>query len=283
MNGRGWLLGVAALLTVACAPAVDVEQERTALLALDREWSQSTKDIDKFTSYFAADGSIYPPGMPVETGAAAIREMFTKMSAAPGFAIQWTATKADVSASGDLGLTAGTYEMTMGGAAERGKYVTVWKKQADGSWKVTDDIFNADAAGPPPSQHAMLTGRDVTWGNTPPGLPAGGKMAVISGDPGKAGPFALRVQLPAGYRIPAHWHPTDEQLTILSGSVALGMGDKFDEAALKDLPAGGYAMLPANMRHFLLARSATTFQVNGMGPFSIIYVNPADDPSKQQK
>ena len=283
MNGRRWLLGLVALLTVACAPAVDVEQERTALLALDREWSQTTKDVDKFTSYFAADASVYPPGMPVETGAAAIREMFTKMSAAPGFAIQWTATKADVSASGDLGLTAGTYEMTMGGAAEKGKYVTVWKKQADGAWKVTDDIFNADAAGPPPSQHAMLTGRDFTWGNTPPGLPAGGKMAVISGDPGKAGPFALRVQLPAGYRIPPHWHPTDEQLTILSGSVALGMGDKFDEAALKDLPAGGYAMLPANMRHFLLARSATTFQVNGMGPFAIIYVNPADDPSKQQK
>jgi len=283
MKGRRWLLGVAALLIVACAPAADVEQERTALLALDREWSQTTKDIDKFMSYFAPDASIYPPGMPVETGAPAIREAFTKMSASPGFAIQWTATKADVSASGDLGLTAGTYEMTMGGAAEKGKYVTVWKKQSDGSWKVTDDIFNADAAGPPPSQHALLTGRDLTWGDVPPGLPAGGKMAVIAGDPGKPGPFALRVQMPAGYRIAAHWHPTDEQLTILSGTVGLGMGDKFDAAALTDLPSGGYAMLPANMRHFLMTKSAATLQVNGMGPFAIIYVNPADDPSKQQK
>ena len=283
MNVRGWLLGLTALVSVACAPSVNVEQERATLLALDREWSQSTKDIDKFMSYFAADGSVYPPGMPVETGAAAIRETFTKMSAAPGFALQWTPTKAEVSASGDLGSTAGTYEMTMGGVAEKGKYVTVWKKQPDGSWKVTDDIFNTDAAGPPPSQHVLLTGRDFTWGDAPPALPTGGKMAVVSGDPGKAGAFVLRVQVPAGYRIAPHWHPADEQLTILSGNVGLGMGEKFDEAALKDLPPGGYALLPAEMRHFLLARSASTFQVNGMGPFALIYVNPADDPSKQQK
>ena len=72
MNRRVLLLGLAALLTVACAPSVNVEQERSALLALDREWSQSTKDVDKFMSYFAADASVYPPGMPVETGAAAI-------------------------------------------------------------------------------------------------------------------------------------------------------------------------------------------------------------------
>ena len=281
MNRRGWLFGLAALLTAACAPSVNVEQERTALLALDREWSQSAKDIDKFMSYFAADASVYPPGMPVETGAAAIRETFTKMGAAPGFALQWTPTKAEVSASGDLGSTAGTYEMTMGGVAEKGKYVTVWKKQPDGAWKVTDDIFNTDAAGPPPSQHVMLTGRDVTWGDAPPALPTGGKMAIVSGDPGKAGPFVLRVQVPAGYRIAPHWHPTDEHVTVLAGNLALGMGEKFDKSSMTSIPVGGYAMLPADMKHFALAKTATTIQVHGQGPFVLTYANPADDPSKR--
>ena len=205
------------------------------------------------------------------------------MSTAPGFALQWTPTKAEISASGDLGTTAGTYDMTMGGIAEKGKYVTVWKKQSDGAWKVTDDIFNADAAGPPSSQHVMLTGRDITWGDGPPALPAGSKLAVISGDPGKAGPFVIRLQMPAGYRIAAHWHPTDEYLTVLSGTLGAGMGNKFDQAALKDLPAGGYAVMPAEMRHFVMAKTATTIQVSGTGPFVLNYVDPADDPSKQQK
>jgi ketosteroid isomerase-like protein/quercetin dioxygenase-like cupin family protein len=283
MNRRVWLLGLAALLTIACAPVVNMEQERSALLALDREWSQSTKDVDKFMTYFAADASVYPPGMPVVTGFVPIRETFTKMSAAPGFALQWTPTKAEISASGDLGTTAGTYDMTMGGVAEKGKYVTVWKKQSDASWKVTDDIFNADAAGPPASQHVMLTGRDITWGDAPPALPAGSKMAVISGDPGKAGPFVVRAQMPPGYRIPPHWHPSDEHLTVLSGTVGVGTGDKFDQAALKDLPAGGYTSMPAEMRHFLMAKTATTIQVSGVGPFVVNYVSPADDPRQQKK
>jgi hypothetical protein len=108
-------------------------------------------------------------------------------------------------------------------------------------------------------------------------------MAVISGDPSKAEPFVIRGQFPAGYRVAAHWHPTAENMTVLSGTVALGMGDKFDEAGLKDLPAGSYAVLPAEMRHFFMSKTAATIQVHGMGPFAVNYVNPADDPSKQQK
>ena len=150
------------LIAAASAPPVNVEHERDALLQLDREWAQTTKDEDEFMMYFAADASAYAPGMPLVTGSAAIREMFTKMSAEPRFALLWNPTKSDVSASGDLGLTAGTYEMTMGGVTERGKYVTAWKKQADSSWKVTDDIFNADVR-QPPSQFVMVTERDLAW------------------------------------------------------------------------------------------------------------------------
>ena len=108
-------------------------------------------------------------------------------------------------------------------------------------------------------------------------------MAVVSGDPTQAQPFVIRAQMPAGYRIAPHWHPTDEHVTVLSGIVSLGMGEKFDQSALKDVPTGGYFVAPAEMRHFFMTRTAATIQVHGMGPFAVNYVNPADDPGRQTK
>ena len=81
--------------------------------------------------------------------------------------------------------------------------------------------------------------------------------------------------------IAPHWHPTDEHVTVVSGTFALGMGDKFDKKQMKELPAGGYALLPAQMRHFAYAKTDAIVQVHGMGPFALTYVNPADDPSKR--
>ena len=91
----------------------------------------------------------------------------------------------------------------------------------------------------------------------------------------------VRLKMPAGYKIAPHWHPTDEHVTVVSGTFALGMGEKFDKATMKGLPAGGYAFLPAEMRHFAMATTAATIQVEGPGPFVLTYVNPADDPSKR--
>jgi ketosteroid isomerase-like protein len=267
--------------SVGCSSSVNVGQERDNLMARDRDWSQSTKDVDKFMTFWASDASAYPPGMPVATGTGAIREVFTRMSSSPGFSVQWTPTKADVSASGDVGYTTGTYQLTMNGVNEKGKYVTVWKKQSDGTWKVGEDIFNADA-GAPPSTHVMVAANSLTWSDPPPVLPPGAKMAVVAGDPSKAEPFALRLQTPAGWKVAPHWHPTDENVTVLSGAVALGMGDSFDQAGMKDLGTAGYSVIPAESHHYFLSKTAATIQVNGMGPFAMTYVNPADDPSKKQ-
>lgn len=129
--------------------------------------------------------------------------------------------------------------------------------------------------------HVLLRAADLKWGQAPPAFEKGASLAVLSGDPGKPGPFVVRLKMPAGYKIAAHWHPTDENVTVIAGTFALGMGDKFDAAALKDVPAGGYGLLPAEMRHFAMARTATTVQVHGTGPFALNYVNPADDPSKR--
>lgn len=130
------------------------------------------------------------------------------------------------------------------------------------------------------SSHIVQTAAEVKWGEPPPVLAKGAMFAVVSGDPGKPAPFVIRLKLPAGYKIAAHWHPTDEHVTVVSGTFALGMGETFDLATLKALPAGGYGLMPAEMRHFAMAKTAAVVQVHGVGPFVLNYVNPADDPSK---
>lgn len=129
-----------------------------------------------------------------------------------------------------------------------------------------------------PSTHVMINPVQVKWGAPPPAFRPGARFAVISGDPGTAGPFTVRLKLPAGFRISPHWHPTDENVTVISGTFSLGMGDKFDRASTTTLTAGGYALLPAEMRHFAWTRGGATVQVHGTGPFVLNYVNAADDP-----
>jgi hypothetical protein len=133
----------------------------------------------------------------------------------------------------------------------------------------------------PGPAHRMVTDAEIAWKESP-ALNPGGRIAVVSGNPGSTGPFTIRLHLPAGYKAAPHWHPTDEFVTVLSGTFAMGMGEVYDESLLKDLPAGGYAAMPAEMRHFGLARTTSVVQVHGMGPFTSIYVNPADDPRQRK-
>src|SRR5215218_5507432 len=122
----------------------------------------------------------------------------------------------------------------------------------------------------------------IPWGPAPPSLPKGAQAAVLSGDPSKPGPFTIRLKMPSGYKIPAHQHSTAEAVTVLSGEFNFGMGDKLDEAKAQKLGPGGFVDLPANMNHFAFATAESVVQINSEGPFSIKYVNPADDPSKSQ-
>lgn len=127
-----------------------------------------------------------------------------------------------------------------------------------------------------------LQAAEIKWGPVPPVLPAGAELAVLAGDPASTGEVVLRLKMPPGYRIPPHWHPTDEHVTVISGALAFGMGDKLDKKHSKMLTAGGYALAPAHMNHFVWTKKGAVVQVNLMGPFQITYVNPADDPSKNQ-
>jgi quercetin dioxygenase-like cupin family protein len=127
-------------------------------------------------------------------------------------------------------------------------------------------------------QHVVLNPADLKWGDAPPGLPPGAKLAVLAGDPNKKGLFTVRLQTPAGYKVPPHTHPTSEHITVISGTFNIGTGDKFDEAAGKEMGAGGYMVMPPGMKHYAWTPAETIIQVQGMGPFVIKYVNPADDP-----
>ena len=126
----------------------------------------------------------------------------------------------------------------------------------------------------------ILTDNDVKWGPLT-ALPKGAEVAVLDGDPSKPGHFIIRMRLPANYVIPPHHHSTAENFTVLSGTLFTGMGDKFDKKAGQEFGPGGFAALPAKMNHFGWTISPTIIQVGSEGPADIVYVNPADDPSKK--
>ena len=125
---------------------------------------------------------------------------------------------------------------------------------------------------------APINASQIKFTGAPNLLPPGAQWFVLSGDPTKNGPFTVRLRLPAGYQVPAHSHPTAEAVTVLSGKLLLGMGDKLDEKKGTVLTAGGYAEAPAKMNHYAVAKSPSVIQIHGMGPMEITYVDKADDP-----
>jgi quercetin dioxygenase-like cupin family protein len=150
--------------------------------------------------------------------------------------------------------------------------LTVWLSSASGS---------PLAQAPPADGHHKAVSADaIQWKALRPGA----EIAVIAGDPTKEGaPFVMRFRYAEKARIPPHWHPTDEHLTILSGTFRLGVGERGDESATTALGPGAYAFVAAKMAHYAWADGGTVVQAHGIGPFVINYVNPADDPAKAKK
>ena len=141
----------------------------------------------------------------------------------------------------------------------------------------------APSAAPETGEMGFYSPAEVKWKDGPASLPAGAKFAALEGDPTKEGPFVMRLWLPDGFRIPPHWHPKVERVTVVSGTFNLGMGEKFDQSATREMPAGTFGFWPAGMRHFAWAKGETVLQLHGTGPWVITYVNPADDPRNTKK
>ncbi|HLX07850.1 MAG TPA: cupin domain-containing protein [Thermoanaerobaculia bacterium] len=142
---------------------------------------------------------------------------------------------------------------------------------------------SAKAAAKAPD-HAALTPADMQWGDGPPSLQPGAKVAVLEGDPGKAGQaFTLRLRVPDGYKVAPHWHPTTEHVTVISGTFHIAMGDKFDDTQGTALGPGSFGYMGPRMHHYAWFTGDSEIQIHGVGPFALHYVNPADDPRHAKK
>jgi hypothetical protein len=144
---------------------------------------------------------------------------------------------------------------------------------ATGDQPLTDTVASTSAAS------TDTTGGDgLTWGPAPPALPSGAKVAVVSGDPTKAGPFTIRIDMPPDYAVRPHHHPTVEEIRLIEGTFHLGHGAKWDEQAMKALAADERVSILPKQPHFVHAASRVIVEVQSTGPFAVTYVNPKDDP-----
>jgi quercetin dioxygenase-like cupin family protein len=122
----------------------------------------------------------------------------------------------------------------------------------------------------------------VQWGPPPPFVAPGAQFAVLEGDPtASSGNYTVRLKMPAGYRIAPHWHPLRENVTVISGTFKVGMGDTFNADKMGSFPAGSFAYLDPDMHHYAMAASDVVVQIHGTAPVQFNYINPKDDPSKK--
>lgn len=131
------------------------------------------------------------------------------------------------------------------------------------------------------AEHRMVKAADLKWADVP-SLPKGAQATTIEGPMSEAVPFTVRIRFPANYRLPAHWHPAVERVTVLSGSFHMGVGDKFDEKKTSALNPGDMMIMQPKTPHFAMTKVETVVQLHGTGPWGVTYVNPDDDPRKKK-
>ena len=129
----------------------------------------------------------------------------------------------------------------------------------------------------------FISPEDIKWTAAPPSMPKGAKIAVLQGDPSKPGPFVMRLMVPPGYKIAPHWHTQDESLTVISGSLYFGPGDKVETSKAHTVTPGSFHFLSGKDHHYLVAKTEAVIQINGNGPFDVTYVNAAADLKTARK
>jgi mannose-6-phosphate isomerase-like protein (cupin superfamily) len=126
--------------------------------------------------------------------------------------------------------------------------------------------------------HLAVAPADLQWQPGPGSLPAGAEFVVIEGNPAEAGPLTLRLKFPADYQVPAHTHPAIEHITVLSGSLHVGMGDLLDKAASSEMGTGSFVVMPVGHSHYVWTHQEVVLQLHSMGPWGIDYIDPTNDP-----
>jgi hypothetical protein len=136
----------------------------------------------------------------------------------------------------------------------------------------------------PPSQaQNAFTPDQIKWGPAPPFIPAGAQLAVLEGNPmGDSGDYTIRLKMPDGYKVAPHTHPLRENVTVVSGTLKVGMGSTFDATKMMSAGAGSFAFMDPTMAHYVMASGETVVQIHGQAPVKFNYINPADDPSMKK-
>jgi hypothetical protein len=142
--------------------------------------------------------------------------------------------------------------------------------------------IGADQSARPAGDMGLYPAADIQWVDGPPSLQKGARMVVLEGDPTKEGMFTMRLRFPDGFDVKPHWHTQIEHVTVISGTLHFGMGGKFDRANTRAMPVGSFGFWPIGMQHFAYTEGETVLQLHGKGPWTITYVNPADDPRGQK-
>jgi uncharacterized protein (TIGR02246 family) len=267
---------------------VNQASEEAAIRAAEAEYQAAfnAHDPDRLVTLHAPDALVMISNSPLASGSTAVRSSFVEFFKDASPTLTFAPTRIEV-ASPTVATDFGTYTLTFdtpqGKVTDRGNYTTVWHK-INGQWRIAVDApvsttplpSSAMAAAPAyPSDVNIVTNSGITWNDfTPPGFNPGAKLAVINGDPTRPGAYTVRLQFPAGYKFPVHWHPGAENLTVVSGTFQLGMGNTLDASALKNYSAGDYLYIPPRHAHFGGSPSGAVIQLHGIGPFQVIVGAP---------
>jgi len=272
-------LSCAIAFVISARTLAGQSSDERSIRALSQEWQQyiAEKNVDRIVALHTADAVVMASNLPVAKGGGSIRAMYNDLVNTPGLKLRWVPTKIDIASprvATEYGTYNQSYETPRGRTSESGNYVTIWHK-VNGHWRVAVDAPISTVPMPAawPAETTQMISRSneqLTWTDfSPPGFPAGGKITVLQGDPFSPGQFVLRLQLPDGYQIPLHWHPTGEYVTVISGEAQFGTGNAVDMSSTQRFHAGDFAFIPARQAHYGRATGSTVLQISGQGPFQL--------------
>jgi uncharacterized protein (TIGR02246 family) len=290
MSSTKWIAARTALATLAIAAfastAHSQQSDARTIRELSDQWQRdvAAQNVDAIAALHAPDAVVMMSHAPLATGTTAIRGMWAEAVKTPGLVLHWTPTKIEVvspTRAIEYGTYTESYDTPQGKGSDAGNYVTVWHK-INGKWRVALDAPNTTTPLPAAAPMAMgdvksLANSGLTWSDfKPEGFDPGMKLAVLEGDPGAKGPYVIRLQFPAGYRFPVHWHPGIENLTVVSGPFQLAHGNTADWNALKTYAPGDFIYIPPRHAHFggSAASGASVIQLHGEGPFQLVLGAP---------
>jgi len=148
------------------------------------------------------------------------------------------------------------------------------------AWLMTSVSFADDVHHDAHPGHKIFRPAEIQWTAAPNSLLPGAQMAILEGDPSKAEPFAMRLRFPPGFKVMPHTHTQPERITVNAGTLNIGFGPTFDESKTQALPVGTFGTWAPGVQHYAWFGDETILQLNSIGPWQVIYVNPADDPRK---